>query len=175
MLTPHDVHHGRARRVFEQRQSTLRLDWDRHPERYVHGTPKPQPLPLEVRINPPGVSGTARPAQHIVTAAVSMSLTGIVPQEWRSPILLVSAPTTARDPTRGLDDENDSDVGRRHASTLSAEQGAAPSEHDNYHPTGRASMGGPRSKGRETSPKMGSAWVTSRRKTRKGEEHSSAV
>ena len=45
MLTPHDVHYGRARRVLEQRERTLRLAWSRHPERFVNGTPKPQPLP----------------------------------------------------------------------------------------------------------------------------------
>ena len=47
MLTPQDVHYGRARRVLEQRERTLRLAWNRHPERFVHGTPKPQPLPQE--------------------------------------------------------------------------------------------------------------------------------
>ena len=41
MLTPHDVHYGRARRVLEQRERTLRLAWSRHPERFVNGTPKP--------------------------------------------------------------------------------------------------------------------------------------
>ena len=175
MPTPHDVHHGRARRVFEQRQSTLRLDWDWHPERFVHGTPKPQPLPLEVWINPPAVSATARPAQQIVAAAVSMSLTGSVPQEWRSPRFRISAPTTAHDPRRGLGHHNDGDVGRRHASTLSAEQGAAPSEYEKHHTTARAPMGGLGTDGRETSLKTGSAWVASRRKTIKGEEQRSAV
>ena len=63
MLTPHDVHYGRARRVLEQRERTLRLAWNRHPERFVHGTPKPQPLPQEVWINPPAAAATTRPAQ----------------------------------------------------------------------------------------------------------------
>ena len=63
MLTPHDVHHGRARRVLEQRERTLRLAWNRHPERFVHGTPKPQPLPQQVWINPPAAAATPRPAQ----------------------------------------------------------------------------------------------------------------
>ena len=63
MLTPHDVHHGRARRVLEQRERTLRLAWNRHPERFVHGTPKPQPLPQQVWINPPTAAATPRPAQ----------------------------------------------------------------------------------------------------------------
>ena len=52
MLTPHDVHYGRANRVLEKREQTLRLAWSQHPERFVHGTPKPQPLPKEVWSRP---------------------------------------------------------------------------------------------------------------------------
>ena len=52
-LTPDDVHHGRAARILKQRERTLRLAWSRHPERFVHGIPKPHPLPKEVWINPP--------------------------------------------------------------------------------------------------------------------------
>lgn len=63
MLTPHDVHYGRATQVLEKRERTLRLAWHRHPERFVNGTPKPQPLPQEVWINPPAAAATARPAQ----------------------------------------------------------------------------------------------------------------
>ena len=63
MLTPHDVHYGRASQVLEKRERTLRLAWSQHPERFVHGTPKPQPLPKEVWINPPAVTTTPRPAQ----------------------------------------------------------------------------------------------------------------
>ena len=63
MLTPHDVHYGRASQILEQRERTLRLAWSRHPERFVNGTPKPQPLPQEVWINPPAAAVTPRPAQ----------------------------------------------------------------------------------------------------------------
>ena len=63
MLTPYDVHFGRAGRVLKQRERTLRLAWTRHPERFVHGTPTPQPLPKEVWINPPAAPSTSRPAQ----------------------------------------------------------------------------------------------------------------
>ena len=42
---PHDVHYGKPDQVLEQRERTLRLAWDRHPERSFSGTPKPQPLP----------------------------------------------------------------------------------------------------------------------------------
>ena len=58
MLTPEDVHHGRAQRILEQRERTLRAAWSQHPERFVHGAPKPQPLPKEVWINPPNAATT---------------------------------------------------------------------------------------------------------------------
>ena len=76
MLTPDDVHHARAPRILEQRQRTLRLAWSKHPERFVHGAPKHQPLPEEVWINSPAAATTSSPAQQIPTPAVSMSLTG---------------------------------------------------------------------------------------------------
>ncbi len=58
MLTPDDVHHGRAQRILEQRERTLRAAWSQHPERFVRGTPKPQALPREVWINPPTAATT---------------------------------------------------------------------------------------------------------------------
>ena len=45
MLTPDDVHHHRASDVLAQRGRTLQAAWTLHPERFVHGTPKPDPLP----------------------------------------------------------------------------------------------------------------------------------
>ena len=40
MLTPDDVHHGRAHTVLQQREQTLRAAWSHHPERFVRGIPK---------------------------------------------------------------------------------------------------------------------------------------
>jgi putative transposase len=37
MLTPADVHYGRAQAMLEQRQRTLADAWAAHPERFVHG------------------------------------------------------------------------------------------------------------------------------------------
>ena len=65
MLTPHDVHFGRAGRILEQRERTLRLAWNRYPGRFVNATPKPQPLPNEVWINPPAVTTTPRSAHQV--------------------------------------------------------------------------------------------------------------
>ena len=63
MLTPEDVHHGRAQRILEQRERTLRRAWTQHPERFVHGSPKPQPLPTQVWLNPPAAATTPQIAQ----------------------------------------------------------------------------------------------------------------
>ena len=53
MLTPSDVHQGRAEGILEQRQRTLQDAWAQKPERFVHGPPKPQSLSDKVWINPP--------------------------------------------------------------------------------------------------------------------------
>lgn len=53
LLTPADVHFGRDNLVLAQRQQVLQLAYQKNPERFVKGLPKPQPLPLAVWINPP--------------------------------------------------------------------------------------------------------------------------
>ena len=53
MLTPETAHYGRAQAVLEQRQRTLSDAWRRHPERFVGGEPKHEPLPEAVWINKP--------------------------------------------------------------------------------------------------------------------------
>ena len=63
MLTPNDVHHHRAPDVLAQRGRTLQAAWALHPERFVHGTPKPAPLPEAVWINPPATSTTGETSQ----------------------------------------------------------------------------------------------------------------
>jgi len=63
MLTPHDVHHGRAKAVLRQRAHALRVAWTKHPERFVQGIPKPSPLPEEVWINPPPLAENGGTAQ----------------------------------------------------------------------------------------------------------------
>lgn len=63
MLAPDDVHHGRAKAMLQQRQRALHVAWNKHPERFVHGTPKPSPLPDEVWINPPPQSTNGEAAQ----------------------------------------------------------------------------------------------------------------
>ncbi len=60
LLTPADVHYGRAAAVLASRQVILQRAYEVHPERFVKGAPKPVPLPSAVWINPPKESSQAR-------------------------------------------------------------------------------------------------------------------
>ena len=53
LLTPADVHYGRAQDVIQRRKQALEAAYQRTPERFVRGLPKPQQLPEAVWINPP--------------------------------------------------------------------------------------------------------------------------
>ncbi len=53
LLTPADVHLGRAESVLDRRQAVLQAAYASHPERFVKGAPVRQALPDAVWINPP--------------------------------------------------------------------------------------------------------------------------
>jgi putative transposase len=53
LLTPADVHHGRAPAILAERQATLQRAYAAHPERFVKGAPQAPQLPTAVWINPP--------------------------------------------------------------------------------------------------------------------------
>lgn len=53
MMTPSDVHHGRAADILAARQRTLDAAYAANPERFVRGRPTVKPLPDKVWINPP--------------------------------------------------------------------------------------------------------------------------
>lgn len=53
LLTPADVHFGRAEAVLAQRQQVLVAAYHKNPERFVKGQPIPPQLPQAVWINPP--------------------------------------------------------------------------------------------------------------------------
>jgi putative transposase len=53
LLTPADVHYGRAEEKLAQRHLLLLQAYEAHPERFVNGPPKPQELARAVWINPP--------------------------------------------------------------------------------------------------------------------------
>ena len=58
MLTPAQVHGGRAEQVLEHRHAVLVAAREAHPERFVRGVPAPRCLPPAVWINPPAVAVT---------------------------------------------------------------------------------------------------------------------
>jgi putative transposase len=53
LLTPADVHYGRAPEVQLARQTVLERVYQQHPERFVRGLPHPPEVPTAVWINPP--------------------------------------------------------------------------------------------------------------------------
>jgi putative transposase len=53
LVTPSSLHYGQASQVVAARQATLETAYANHPERFVHGSPKPPALPSAVWINPP--------------------------------------------------------------------------------------------------------------------------
>lgn len=56
LLTPADVHFGRAQTILEQRQQVLQAAYLKNPERFVQGRSTPAPVPVAVWINPPKAS-----------------------------------------------------------------------------------------------------------------------
>jgi putative transposase len=67
LLTPADVHYGRAEEIIHRRQQVLHAAYQKNPERFVQGPPKPPELPTEVWINPPKKS--AKDTQETIIAA----------------------------------------------------------------------------------------------------------
>ena len=70
LLTPADVHAGRAATVRQQRQTVLQQAFEAHPERFVKGAPQPDKLPEAAWINPPkpGADSFAAPPGLSYTA-----------------------------------------------------------------------------------------------------------
>ena len=62
LLTPADVHFGRAQTILDQRQQVLHAAFQKNPERFVKGPSAPAPLPPAVWINPPTTSPLERSA-----------------------------------------------------------------------------------------------------------------
>jgi len=53
LMTPADVHYGRAEQLTTARRQSLLEAHRAHPERFVRGTPQPPVLPAQAWINPP--------------------------------------------------------------------------------------------------------------------------
>jgi putative transposase len=58
MLTPEDVHYGRAEQILAARGVVLAAAHAAHPERFVRGAPRPAAPPAAVWINPPAAAET---------------------------------------------------------------------------------------------------------------------
>jgi putative transposase len=74
LMTPADVHYGRAEQLTTARRQILLEAHRTHPERFVRGTPQPPVLPLQAWINPPPEKTTLQDA-----AGANLS-TGSIPQ-----------------------------------------------------------------------------------------------
>lgn len=59
LLTPEEVHYGKAAAVIEARQQVLWRAYENHPERFPRGRPKVPELPKEVWINRPCEEGSS--------------------------------------------------------------------------------------------------------------------
>lgn len=59
LMTPAMVHYGRAEQVRDKRASILTAAYAAHPERFVHGPPRPPALPEAVWINKPTIQEAA--------------------------------------------------------------------------------------------------------------------
>jgi len=78
LVTPESLHFGKAPQIVEARKKTLEEAWKSKPERFVHGVPKPLPLPDSVWINPPKRSAetkTGAVEANCPTAPAEASLT----------------------------------------------------------------------------------------------------
>ena len=53
LVTPAQRHDGIDKMIFEKRQGVMAAFYERHPERFVRGMPRPPELPGEVWINKP--------------------------------------------------------------------------------------------------------------------------
>jgi putative transposase len=61
LLTPADVHYGRAATVIAARQQVLQRAYEQHPDRFVKGLPVHPALPSAVWINPPKATSAMAP------------------------------------------------------------------------------------------------------------------
>lgn len=53
LLTPSSLHYGQCEEIIDSRKQTLYAAWEKNPERFVNGIPKPGEIPQAVWINAP--------------------------------------------------------------------------------------------------------------------------
>ena len=64
LLTPANVHFGKAPQILAQRQEVLTAAYEKHPERFVRRPPRPPELPKAVWINQPTEEETIKTTTH---------------------------------------------------------------------------------------------------------------
>ena len=64
MMTPEAMHNGKAETLRVRRAVVLRDAYDRHPERFPRGVPRPWKLPTAAWINPPEIRWTTKEVTH---------------------------------------------------------------------------------------------------------------
>jgi len=95
-LTPYEVHWGLAEKRREHRAGVLQVAYDRNPQRFVHGMPKPALLPTSAWINKPKeISRTESPE------AMNSSITGVEQKNGFHNCPITNDPPLGRDLTRG--------------------------------------------------------------------------
>ena len=72
LMTPADVHYGRAEQLTTARRQILLEAQQAHPERFVRGTPQPPVLPPQAWINPPLEKTKLHDAAQAPLAAASI-------------------------------------------------------------------------------------------------------
>ena len=77
-LTPHEVHFGLAEQRRQKRALVLREAFEKNPERFVRGLPKPPALPEQVWINKPREVPTG--IQNEPTSADNLLVSGVDPK-----------------------------------------------------------------------------------------------
>ncbi len=64
MMTPEAMHYGWAKQLRAQRAVVLENAYDKHPERFPRGVPRPWKLPTAAWINPPEIRSTTKEVTH---------------------------------------------------------------------------------------------------------------
>lgn len=64
MMTPEAMHYGHAKELHAKRALVLQGAYDRHPERFTRGVPRPRALPTAAWINPPEIRSTTKEVTH---------------------------------------------------------------------------------------------------------------
>ena len=103
LLTPAMLHYGQAEKVIADRVNVLQVAYEKHPERFVRGCPKPQTLPTAVWINPPRNDTTDDAHKKKASRdPLSPEAGGVfdAPSTWLSLIELRPRPTYGRCPAR---------------------------------------------------------------------------